>query len=149
MKVLVAIDDSPGSRQVMNEIAKRSWPSGSRLIVMTAHDLSLGPMARPRLIPHDVERIRAAARKQAHELVEAAAGKLKKKRAVKVSAKAVEGSAARIILEEAERAKVDLVVLGSHGHSAWERLLLGSTAHSVVLHAPCSVEVVRKRKRSQ
>lgn len=49
------------------------------------------------------------------------------------------------IVEEAERWGTDLVVLGTHGHGPAGRFLLGSVAHSVVLHAPCSVEVVRSR----
>ena len=43
----------------------------------------------------------------------------------------------------------DLVVLGTHGHGPAGRFLLGSVAHSVALHAPCSVEVVRSRKAGQ
>lgn len=40
---------------------------------------------------------------------------------------------------------VDLVVIGSHGCSAIQRLLLGSTAGRVVEHARCPVLVVKER----
>jgi nucleotide-binding universal stress UspA family protein len=43
----------------------------------------------------------------------------------------------------------DLVMLGSHGRSAVERLLLGSTAQAVLRHAPCSVEIVRASEQQQ
>ncbi|MGE0462789.1 MAG: universal stress protein, partial [Vicinamibacterales bacterium] len=36
-----------------------------------------------------------------------------------------------------------------HGHGPAGRFLLGSVAHSVVLHAPCSVEVVRTRAAAE
>ena len=47
------------------------------------------------------------------------------------------------IVETAEEIGCDLIVLGSHGHNGWERLLLGSVSDSVVHHAHCSVLVVR------
>ena len=61
-----------------------------------------------------------------------------------VNTKIVEGSPKIVILEEAEKFKANLIVVGSHGYSAIERFLLGSVSHSVALHAKCSVEIVRK-----
>ena len=46
---------------------------------------------------------------------------------------------------DAERWGADLIVLGSHGHSPAVQMLLGSVSHRIILHAPCSVEVVRGR----
>ncbi|MFV7236591.1 universal stress protein [Flavobacterium sp. ZB4R12] len=37
-----------------------------------------------------------------------------------------------------------MIIVGSHGYGAIERFILGSVAHSVALHAKCSVEIVRK-----
>jgi len=51
------------------------------------------------------------------------------------------------IVEEAKRWAADLIVVGSHGYNAIERLFLGSVALSVVSHSPCSVEVVRRKKK--
>lgn len=62
-----------------------------------------------------------------------------------VTSEVLVGSPKQLIVDEAERWQADLVVLGTHGHGAPGRFLLGSVAHSVVLHAPCSVEVVRRR----
>ena len=39
--------------------------------------------------------------------------------------------------------KVDLIVVGSHGRGAIERMLLGSVSDQVVRHAPCPVLVIR------
>lgn len=52
------------------------------------------------------------------------------------------GPASVIILEEAERVKADLIVLGSHGRHG-VRLLLGSTANAVVHEAKCDVLALR------
>jgi nucleotide-binding universal stress UspA family protein len=53
------------------------------------------------------------------------------------------GHPAEEIVEAAERAPADLVVLGSRGHSAVERFFVGSVAERVARHAPCPVLVVR------
>lgn len=53
-----------------------------------------------------------------------------------------QGHAATTILEEAERLKVDAIVLGSHRPDL-ATYLIGSTAARVVRHAQCSVVVDR------
>ncbi len=40
--------------------------------------------------------------------------------------------------------KVDLLVIATHDHSGFERLLLGSIAETLVRKAPCTVTVVRQ-----
>jgi nucleotide-binding universal stress UspA family protein len=55
----------------------------------------------------------------------------------------IQGHARSSIVEYAEGWGADFVIVGSHGHGAFARLLLGSVAQAVVRHAPCSVEVVR------
>jgi nucleotide-binding universal stress UspA family protein len=55
-----------------------------------------------------------------------------------------EGEPRSFILDEAKAWGADLIVLGSHGRQGWDRLLMGSVAESVALHAHCSVEVVRR-----
>ncbi|OGO90281.1 MAG: universal stress protein UspA [Coxiella sp. RIFCSPHIGHO2_12_FULL_44_14] len=52
------------------------------------------------------------------------------------------GPAKFLILEEAEKANIDLVIVGSHGRHG-VRLLLGSTANAVLHGAKCDVLAVR------
>src|SRR5690606_22293318 len=52
------------------------------------------------------------------------------------------GPAKFIILEEAEKLGVDLIVVGSHGRHG-VRLLLGSTANAILHGANCDVLAVR------
>lgn len=54
------------------------------------------------------------------------------------------GQAASSIVELARSERADLVVLGSHGHGAGERINLGSVGTGVKHHAPCSVLVARQ-----
>ena len=53
------------------------------------------------------------------------------------------GHPAAGLLEEAEEVRADLIVVGSHGHSALDRFLLGSVSEHVLRHAPCSVLVAK------
>ena len=55
----------------------------------------------------------------------------------------VHGEAASEIVRVAEERKVDLIVISSHGRTGLGRILFGSTAESVVRHAPCPVLVVK------
>jgi nucleotide-binding universal stress UspA family protein len=52
------------------------------------------------------------------------------------------GSPAREILEVAQHASVDLIVLGTHGRGGVEHFLLGSVAEKVLRKARCPVMVV-------
>lgn len=53
---------------------------------------------------------------------------------------AIEGNPARALLAASDDA--DLLVVGSRGHGAFVRALLGSVSHQVVAHAGCPVVVV-------
>jgi nucleotide-binding universal stress UspA family protein len=53
-----------------------------------------------------------------------------------------DGPAVDCILEEAERARADCVVMGSHGHTAIYELFVGSTTSGVINRARCPVLVV-------
>ena len=49
----------------------------------------------------------------------------------------------RGIIEAAEAGGADLIVMGSHGRSGFEKLVLGSVAQRVLSHAHQPVLVVR------
>src|SRR5690606_13617820 len=55
------------------------------------------------------------------------------------------GEPAEEILRLADEARADVVVVGTHGRSGIDRLLLGSVAERVVRHAGCPVLVMRAR----
>jgi nucleotide-binding universal stress UspA family protein len=48
------------------------------------------------------------------------------------------------ILETAKTQKVDLIVVGTHGRTGLQHILLGSVAEKVVRLAPCPVLVARQ-----
>jgi nucleotide-binding universal stress UspA family protein len=55
----------------------------------------------------------------------------------------LEGDPAEEIVRYASRAGMDLIVMGTHGRTGLERLLMGSVAEKVMREATCSVLVVK------
>jgi len=58
----------------------------------------------------------------------------------------LEGDPATEIVRIATESGMDLIVMGTHGRSGLERLLMGSVAEKVMRDAPCSVLVVKLPK---
>jgi len=55
----------------------------------------------------------------------------------------LEGDPATEIVRYARESGVDRIVMGTHGRTGTERLLMGSVAEKVLRDAPCSVLVVK------
>ena len=148
MKILLAVDGSPFSDAALEEVCRRPWPKNSRVMVITAFEAPLAATPEVWALPPDYyEQVEQAVRLRADSVMEAAVRKLISALGPtsEVKGKCVAGSPQRVILDEAENWGADLIVVGSHGYPAWERLLLGSVSQAVVSHAKCSVEVVRAR----
>jgi nucleotide-binding universal stress UspA family protein len=60
----------------------------------------------------------------------------------------LEGDPAAQIVQFARDGGIELIVMGTHGRTGKERLLLGSVAEKVMRDAPCSVMVVKLPRAS-
>jgi len=152
MKILLAVDGSPCSDAAIEEVARRPWPEGSIVKVLTAYDLPAPPTPEAWAIPLTYfEEMDVQLRKQAQNILDAAIQKLKAKlsKTIALDGTLLPGAPRAVILDEAEDWGADLIVVGSHGYRAWERFLLGSVSQAVVLHAKCSVEVVRCKRTAK
>ena len=63
---------------------------------------------------------------------------------VKTTTTVATGGAAKSILDAAERLPASLIVMGTHGASGFERLMLGSVTEKVLRKAKCPVLVVTR-----
>jgi nucleotide-binding universal stress UspA family protein len=146
MKVLLAIDNSEYSVDAIKEVAKRPWPPKAIVRVISVVEPLPPPAAE---LWYDasgsLERVQQKMTKRATELTQKTSERLKRKGLVIESA-VRQGDARSVIVNEARKWSADLIVLGSHGYTGIKRLLLGSVASSVVSHAPCSVEIVRRKQ---
>ncbi len=69
--------------------------------------------------------------------------KMGKRNGVRVIKKLVEGVADEEIIKIAR--KRDMIVMGSKGKTALDRILVGSISEKVLHHAPCTVMIVREK----
>jgi nucleotide-binding universal stress UspA family protein len=152
MKILLATDGSDYSKAAVNSVAERPWPEGSEVKIISAMEIPYAPTTEAWVLPSgyytELDRV---ARGQAEAAVKDAVGRIESGKAsgLEIITKIISGSAREVILDEAERWDADLIVLGSHGYSGWQRLLLGSVSHAVATHAHCSVEIVRQKPHAE
>lgn len=149
-KVLLAVDGSEGSQHATEALAAQPWPSGSEIRVFSSVELGMsalqGAFEIPSLDAAHLETQRAAAMKRTEEAIDAALKTLEAAGlTTSESISVLVATPAELILQEAAAWPADWIVLGSHGSSGLSRFLIGSTSETVATHAPCSVEVVRKK----
>lgn len=148
MKILLAVDGSPYSDAAIDTVAQRPWPRETEVKVITAVEMptviGMEPWATA---PDYFEQLEIAVRNAAKEVIEGALQKLKANpdRTLKLTSEIIQGPPRQVIVEEADHWNADLIVMGSRGLGAWNRLLLGSVSSGVIHHAKCSVEIVRQR----
>jgi hypothetical protein len=143
--ILVATDGSNYSAAAASEaigIAKRNKSKLTVIAVVPAElatptDIELA-MAHRELI---AEKEMHEAEKNAKAVKEAAT-----KEGVSVQAFVMTGKPADAIVETAKEKNSDLIVLGSHGRTGLERLLMGSVAERVIVLAAGAVLVVKGTK---
>lgn len=144
MKILLAIDGSACSDAAVKEVARRPWPEGSSLKVLNVCETPMPLTTEAWAVPVTYfEEMEDALRKQGQNVLDRAIQKLKTNKTFSVDGMLAPGPPRNVILDVAEDWGADLIVMGSHGYSAWKRFLLGSVSQAVVSHAKCSVEVVR------
>lgn len=133
-RLVIALDDSLGAQAAVRQVAERSWPSGTEVLLLTVFDRALAHSA-------DLE----GALGWIDQFQWAAASTLEAK-GLEVSRLKLEGDPKRLIVEKAEALDADCIFVGSRGRGRFKRLLLGSVAAALVSRAHCSVEVVRERQ---
>lgn len=142
--LLVAVDFSDETPRVLETAAglARSLGAQLRLLHVAAPD--------PDFVGFDVDSpelrdTHAKAYRDEHRQLQALAEELRG-RGLEAKALLIQGATVEKILEEAARSEADLVVLGSHGHGALHRALLGSTSEGVVRGSDRPVLIVPARR---
>ena len=147
MKILFATDGAKQSDAATEMLRTFALSDGDEIRVISVVDMAV-PMAIDiygGYLP-DTGELEKAAREHAAKLLERAESRIRSLfpgKNLAITSEVLFGSPESRIVETAEAIHPDLILLGSHGYSRWERLLLGSVSSSVVHHAPCSVLIVR------
>jgi nucleotide-binding universal stress UspA family protein len=147
MKILLAIDGSPPSQDAVQEVARRPWASPSTVYILSVIQPYTPPVTEIVLASTTREEIRQRQTQEAEQLTRQARERIAAP-GLSVETVVREGDPRTAIVDAAKEWDADLIVVGSHGRTGIERLMMGSVAQAVVAHADCSVEVVRRRTKA-
>ena len=156
MKVLIAYDGSAAADISIDSLSRAGLPTEDvEALVISVAEVWLPPPARdevlddtfPLQIPPGLKRAREHAAAIMAEGEERAERGKKRVQQVfsgwSVSPEVVNGSPGFELLNRAEQWQPQLIVVGSHGHTAVGRFVLGSVSQKVLTEAPTSVRIGR------
>jgi nucleotide-binding universal stress UspA family protein len=152
MRIFAATDLTPAGTRVIDLAASLAEASKGELLIAHVADLppEPGPLGGGEEVGPALEALRARVRQRVQAATTALDDECKRvaARGIQCETRLLEGHPWEVLITEASREGVDLMVVGPHapieGHSVREALrgrLLGTTADRVVRHAPCPVLV--------
>jgi nucleotide-binding universal stress UspA family protein len=140
MKILIAYDGSECADAALDDLRRAGLPPDAQIKVLSVVENWLPPPSALELIEHvdrDQEYL-ALARRGGIRLVSIGPG-------WDVKSESGAGSPATVIIEKADEWGADLIVVGSHGHTALGQFFFGSVSQKVLHEARRSVRVARGR----
>lgn len=141
-QILVPIDFSEITGRILTEAARVAEHFNAHLCI-----IHVAP-PDPDFVGYDPgpqsERDQVAARfRKEHQQLQQHAADLKA-RGLDATALLVQGPTVAVILDEADRRGADLIVLGSHGHGALYRALMGSVSEGILRKTKIPLLIVPK-----
>lgn len=141
--ILVPTDFSRASELAIDAARLLAVQNDAHVTLMHVFDPALATVGAAGLGEATAEQIPADVEKAIHDQL----AQLREKRLDDVpsvkTALVLGRSAAHGIVHYAEKEKVDMIVVSTHGRTGLAHLLIGSVAEKVVRHAPCPVLTLR------
>lgn len=152
-RILLATDGSADAEAAARFIAARPWPEGTIVRVLSVVEVILPTMHAlfepPFVHSDEVHKLREQALLRAQNAVAKAASIITAAGLeVSESVSILLDGTKDVILKDAKQWGADRIVVGGHGHSAMERLVMGSVSEAIASQAHCSVEVVRSPREA-
>jgi nucleotide-binding universal stress UspA family protein len=141
--ILAPVDSSPASNDVVSAAAALAQAVNGRLVLLTVVQPPVFTAEYSVMMDNIAEITAIGERAAANQLA-------KLQKTVETAGFPVEtvqqsGSPVTHIVEQADKYQADYIVMGSHGHTAFYDLLVGSTTHGVLKRARCPVVIVPPR----
>jgi nucleotide-binding universal stress UspA family protein len=141
--ILIATDGSKYSAKAAAEAVCLAKRSGGSLTVISVVPAEYSSHENLELTVKQREQLGDTAQIDAEKYTREAR-ETAQKEGVPAKAFVMTGKPADIIIQMALETKADLVVLGSHGRTGVDKLLMGSVAERVIVLSACPVMVVKK-----
>lgn len=149
-RALVALDGTPVSDRIVESLAGLAFLRDAHIeVVSVAPSLTPGPgvmLSGAYGMPITWYEEAAEAARRSLEAVASTAAERLRADGLDATWSVHEGDPAATLIDVGKRAGADLFVVGSHGRSGMTRLLLGSVARNVLLHAHASVLILREAR---
>jgi nucleotide-binding universal stress UspA family protein len=136
-KILVPVDGSPCSNAALSEAVLLAEDIGAAVDVLHVTAPDTFEVGSSTAAAED-------AREGAHRAIDDALADAAARLGARLTRRSDAGEPARKILEFADSARPDLIVMGTHGRVGRLRSLVGSVAETVVRNSPCPVLTVRE-----
>jgi len=147
VNIVLGFDDSPCAQSALEWIVRQRWPEGTRVVAVSAVRSPIS--AYSGVYAPGVPVLQEIEDELVHyheELAQRARDALKRA-GLNAEARVARGDAREVLLEAVAAEHAELLVVGSHGRTGLARLVLGSVAAHLVVHAPCTVVVVKQPER--
>jgi nucleotide-binding universal stress UspA family protein len=146
-KILVPVDFSDSSRAALEYAAGLARPFDATIDLLHVWQAPafIGALTLPDVPVTEATMVELVKRNAEEVSARFAADAVKRGLPVR-EARCEPGVPAHTIVEVAKDRNYDLVVMGTHGHTGFSHVLLGSVAEAVVRHAECPVLTVRVKK---
>lgn len=138
--ILVPYDATSFSNRAFRKALDVAKKDGSKITIFTVIEGEYSAiLGYSKINPQTIKKQQSAAKKFIYKLESSA-----KSSKVPISVKIKQGtSIVKEITNFAKSKKPDLIVIGSHGRTGLNKLILGSVAYGVAQQAKCSVMVVK------
>ena len=144
-KILVPIDGSPASNLGLNEAIKLAKDQGAKLRLFHLVDEYIAVSSPDGVAFSNTDDLLESLRQGGKKIIEKAEALARRNGLTpeSVMLESFGGRAADFIVEQANKWRADLIVLGTHGRRGVKRLVMGSDAEEIVRTTPVPVLLVR------